>query len=282
MELLERLKRYKIIAFIVFMVAVIGGINTLTDFTKHDWVIGVGNWIATHTDWLSADVTVPVWSLIPVLTLVVLAAAYLFRQLSERGALNDPEERVLFWATDLHNSRVKSQGPTPTDIANVADLPLTEVEASLDVLKRKGFVLKKRYKSDPISITANGRDYLRQQDVMSRHAAFSVRATPAIIQAQSRIAESSNPRKQELTPSQLRVLSYAGNGSTLMPPHVGWLTLVTALSDLEVRHAVDVLVERELATHRPTRADGAPIVQLTAAGRDYLMQHRKPTDASTD
>ena len=60
-----------------------------------------------------------------------------------------------------------------------------------------------------------------------------------------------------------------------------WLKLGTGHSDLEVRHALDVLVQREFVTYKSNKADAVPVVLLTAAGRDNLMHHRKQKDGST-
>lgn len=188
MSLIERVKQHPIIATITVIGPVASAIVAVDNLLHLQWFNGA---LSKFTAWLASGVTVPIWSLLLALILFALAVAYIVHLRSElvsvkaeHEALKNPtaitldsfEERVLFWATKIYDSRSTGEGPTPADIADIADMTLTDVEAALDVLKQKGVVVKKKFKNEPIALTAAGRDYLRQQEARRRFVVFSLNA----------------------------------------------------------------------------------------------------------
>lgn len=137
--------------------------------------------------WLVTDVAFPVWLALSLLVIATTVIVYLRHQRSrlasvtaELEKLKNPEavtldaieERVLFWATKIYDAHSTGEGPIPAFVASISGISLTTVEAALDVLKQKGLVRLKKFKSAPIDLTPEGRAYMAKKDVISRFAAF--------------------------------------------------------------------------------------------------------------
>ena len=184
-----------IIAFFAVIGTVAGAINSIFELAGQDVFTSTDSWIVSTyvklTGWLSREVVVPIWKMLPALAVLTIAIACLLYQRSrlaslstELEALKNPplpelassDERVLFWVRKIYDSKSTGVGPTPAHIASVSDIPLITVETVLDVLKRSGLVQLKKLKSDPIDLTSKGRSYLEKPDVMSRYGKFEFNA----------------------------------------------------------------------------------------------------------
>ncbi|MBI6888359.1 hypothetical protein [Pseudomonas putida] len=198
MDWKEKIKNHKLVVFTVAGLTALtilgsfaGNINSLLDLAKRDELTGVAGWLLNSylqvTAWLSAPVTMPAWSLLAVVALAALAVRFLVRQRSQLAHLSEKletlknpglvdldstEERVLFWVRNIYDSSSTGTGPTPLIVAKVADMPLTTVEAALDVLKSCGLIRLQRLRSHPLDLTAEGRRYLARPDVLSRYGQF--------------------------------------------------------------------------------------------------------------
>lgn len=180
-----------IIAFFAVIGTVAGAINSIFELAGQDAFTSTDSWIVSTyvklTGWLSTEVAVPIWKMLPALAVLTIAIACLLYQRSrlaslstELDALKNPplpeldssDERVLFWVRKIYDSKSTGVGPTPAVIASVSDIPLMTVETVLDVLKRSGLVRLKKLKSDPIDLTTKGRLYFTKRDVVSRYGQF--------------------------------------------------------------------------------------------------------------
>lgn len=171
-----------------------GAVNSLLDLAQRDEFTDEGSWLLRTyvqvTGWLSISVTLPVWLLLPALALAAWIARLAFRQRStliqltqELDKLKNPtvvdldatDERVLFWIKKIYDSTSTGLGPTPADVAKAAEMPLSNVEAAVDVLKRVRLIRLKKFKSDPLDLTAEGRAYFNAQGVQERFDSFEMR-----------------------------------------------------------------------------------------------------------
>ena len=121
---------------------------------------------------------------VPIASLLAVTALGLkcFRFRSQLEALKNPaspeldslQERVLFWIVKIYDSNSTGVGPTPAKVAETSGIQLSDVEAALDVLKQCQIVRRKKYKSNPIDLTAQGRTYVTQPGNKSRFALFHI------------------------------------------------------------------------------------------------------------
>lgn len=136
-------------------------------------------------DWLSSPVSFSLPIGVPVVIALVLALLGFFciRLKGQRDALKNParpklastQERVLFWITKIYDSTNTGEGPTPRYVSEASEIPLIEIETVLDVLKKCGFVWRKKLRSDPISLTGDAREYMSQPSVKARYHYFQTR-----------------------------------------------------------------------------------------------------------
>lgn len=203
MDWKEKVKNHKLVVLTVAGLTALtllgsfaGNINSLLDLAKRDELTGVAGWLLGSyfqvTAWLSFAITMPAWSLLPVVALAALAVRLLLRQRSQLVQLSEKletlqnpglvdldstDERVLFWVRKIYDSNSTGTGPTPIVVAKAADMPLTTVEAALDVLKTCGLIRLQRLRSHPLDLTAEGRRYLARPDVLSRYGIFEFNVT---------------------------------------------------------------------------------------------------------
>lgn len=182
-----------IAAFIIFIGTVAGAINSLFDLAQRSEFTDEDSWLLRVylqvSGWLSVALTLPVWLLLPISTLAVGAVYLLLRQRSqliglsqELDKLKKPavveldstDERVLFWVRKIYDGSSTGLGPAPAIVAHLADMPLSSVEASVDVLKQAGLIRFKKLKSDPLDLTSQGREYFKPLEVRSRYDTFEV------------------------------------------------------------------------------------------------------------
>jgi len=148
--------------------------------------------------YLRADLTFPAWALIALVVPLLLIISWLYRERSqlsqslaaattELEALKQPkppepinlssvQETVLFWAVVIYNIQQTGAGTPLSDIASLSGLPLTTIEAALDVLKSQGVVKMKKYKLDPVDLTPEGRAYMGRKEVSLRYDRFVTRS----------------------------------------------------------------------------------------------------------
>lgn len=182
-----------IAALIVFLGTVAGAINSLFDlvqrveFTDEDGTLlrsGV-----QVISWLSVELSVPVWFILPLISVSGGIAYLLLRQRLQLAVLSQElnkltnsavvdlsstEERVLFWVKKIYDSTSTGLGPTPADVAKATEMPLSSVEAAVDVLKRASLIRLKKLRSDPLDLTAAGRAYFNALEVQERYDTFQV------------------------------------------------------------------------------------------------------------
>jgi hypothetical protein len=196
MDLKERLKSNPVVSGLVWVFGIattlIGGINSFFELAGQDAFKSPDNGgISIYlrlTGWLSAELAIPVWVILPAIALGSLSVIKLRRQRTclkslsaelelirnpPRSALpqlDSTDERVLFWVKYI-DSRLTGMGPTPTDVASASELTLTTVETALDVLKQSGLVRLKKLNA-PIDLTSDAHTYLKMRGVLSRYGAF--------------------------------------------------------------------------------------------------------------
>lgn len=200
MDWKEKMKNNRLVAPVLYVVtaliglgAIAGAINDLFDLAQRVDLSDDDGWLPRAyvqvSDWLSATLTIPVWLMLPILALAAGVAYLLLRQRSQLSdvsqeldklkspgfvALDSTDERVLFWVKRLYDRSSSGMGPTPAAVADSADMPLSNVEASVDVLKQADLLKLKKLKSDPLDLTSKGRGYFKPSDVQSRYAIFEV------------------------------------------------------------------------------------------------------------
>lgn len=182
-----------IAALVVFLGTVAGAINSLFDLVQRVELTDEDGTLFRSgvriISWLSLELPVPVWVTLPLFLVSGGAAYLLLRQRTHIAALSQElnrlkhpaavelsstEERVLFWVKKFYDRTSTGYGPTPADIAKVADMPLSSVEAVMDVLKQARLVRLKKLKSDPLDLTAEGRAYFKPLEVRERYDAFEI------------------------------------------------------------------------------------------------------------
>jgi hypothetical protein len=198
MDWKEQLKSNPVVTGLVWIVGIIitgvGAINSFFELAGQDaFKSSDGGGVSIYlklTGWLSAELALPIWVILPAIALAVLSVVKLWRQRTclkslsaELELLKNPpcsaipqldstDERVLFWATHIYDSSSTGMGPTPGVIASAASIRLTAVETALDVLKQSGLVRLKKLKNAPIDLTPEGRLYLKRPDISTRYSAF--------------------------------------------------------------------------------------------------------------
>lgn len=197
----EMAKNNRILALILYigagltgLGAIAGALNSIFDLAQRVDISDENNWLprvyVQVLDWLSLAATIPVWLMLPIFALAVASVYLLVRQRTQLSKLSkeldelkspsmadldSSDERVLFWVKLIYDNTSTGLGPTPAIVAEAAKMPLSNVEASVDVLKQAGLIRLKKLKSDPLDLTAKGRDYFRSLEVLSRYDSFEIK-----------------------------------------------------------------------------------------------------------
>lgn len=204
MDWKEKMRNNRLVASVLYvgaaltgLGAIAGAINELFDLAQRVDLSDDDGWLLRAyvqvSDWLSVALTIPVWLMLPIFALAVGVAYLLLRQRSQLldlsqeldklknpvvVDLNHSDERVLFWVKKLYDRTSTGLGPSPTDVAKAADIQLSDVEASVDVLKQAGLIRFKKLKIDPLDLTPKGREYFKPLEVLSRYDTFEINLLP--------------------------------------------------------------------------------------------------------
>ncbi|WP_439861190.1 hypothetical protein [Pseudomonas sp. MBLB4136] len=79
------------------------------------------------------------------------------------------QTHVLFWVALSHDS---SSSCSSTELAQIHNTPVFVIDAIADQLKGMGLLQKKRLLSDPLSLTAKGRQHMARREVLEQYNAF--------------------------------------------------------------------------------------------------------------